>query len=80
MCAYVGGGGWECLCKVHGQQSHDALRKEGNQAQHDSVDGAGSNLESDTGWLFLAYVSTVQFGKKFLGVIQSHVHKEAWLS
>ena len=65
---------------VQGQQSHDALMKEGNQAQHDSVDGAGSNLESDTGWLFLAYVTTVQFGKKFPGVIQSHVHKEAWLS
>lgn len=47
-------------------------RQEENLVQHDSVAGAGSNVVILTpGPLFEAYISTAQFGKKILVIINS---------
>lgn len=44
------------------------VRQEGSPVQHNSVAGVGSNFESLTlSSLFQAHLSTIQFGRKFLG-------------
>lgn len=70
------GGCWE-PCRCDGRQGNDLPRSaNGNSAQSNL--GWIELLESVTqGSLLPAYLSIAQLGKKFRGVIQYSVHKEA---
>jgi hypothetical protein len=47
-------------------------RQEGDSFQQDSIAGIGLNFESLTlGSLFSSYLSTAQFGKSFLSIMNS---------